>query len=134
VKLHTMFLRQECPLPAGLRLTKKQFDKGWVSAEDITSSGLDWAVRRAGWHFIWVEMAVSGVGCSRTESIAENHAIARGLSRIRNEFNGGELISMRASKRLGFWIVRVTMHARQIQQQTALSVVDRPTLRQPSLG
>lgn len=134
MKLHTVFLRQECPLPAGLRLTKKQFDKGWTSAEDITSTALDWAVRRAGWHFIWVEMAASGMGCSRTESTAENHAIARGLCHIRSEFNGGELISMRASKYLGFWIVKVTMHAPQIQQETALSAVDRTTLRQLSLG
>ncbi len=129
-----MFLRRECLLPNGLRLTKKQFDKGWTSAEDITSTALDLAVRRAGWHFMWVEMTASGLGCSRTEASAENHAIARGLGRISSEFNAGELISMRASKCLGFWIVRVMMHARQIQQQSALNTVDRTTLRQLSMG
>jgi len=134
VKLNSMFLRRGCLLPDGLRVEQKQFNQGWMSAGDTTSTALDLAVRRAGWHFMWVETPASGFACRRTEASAANHAIARALRHSSREFNAAELVSIRVSKCPDLRVARVTVQARQIQQDTALSAVDQTALRQLSRG
>ena len=134
MKLHTMFLRTKCVLPAELKLTQTRFNDAWISAEEITSATLDLLVRRHGWHFMWIEAASSGFGFGRTEGAAANNAITRALHRTSGKYNASELVSLRASRHFGFRFARVTMHARQIQEQTALSAMDRTALRPISLG
>jgi hypothetical protein len=134
VKLHAMFLRNGCLLPVGLRLQQEPFNDEWMSAGNTTSAALDTAVRRAGWHFIWIETASSGRGFGRTAETAIGHAITRALNHSSERFNAAEVVSITTSKFAGFRIANVTVRARQIQQEDSLRASATETRRQTSLG
>jgi hypothetical protein len=125
-----MFLRTECVLPDGLNLGQKQFCKTWMSVEDSTSVVLDKRVRNAGWHFMWLEDACSRSGVGRTATSAIDKAIAGALKQIQGRFNAAELDSIKVSKYPGFRVARITLHARHIQQQASLGLIDEMTIRQ----
>ncbi|MGA8089758.1 MAG: hypothetical protein WCA10_20970 [Terracidiphilus sp.] len=90
-------------------------------------------IRRAGWHFMWVQVSCSRQGYGLTEELAIHRALARALSGINKRFNAAEFDSLRISRFPGFYIANVTMEARQIQQNTSLDVVvERHTLAIPA--
>ncbi len=132
MKLPSMFLRNGCLLPDGLRLEQARFNKAWMSADDISSSGLDVVVRSAGWHFMWIEEAFSRFGCGRTEELAADRAITRALRHVSSKFNAAEADSVKFSTFPGFRIAKATVHSRRIQQDCTLSAVDQATIRQIS--
>ena len=134
MKLHTMFLHPGCILPDSLKLEQKQFNKTWMSTEDIGSAALDVAIRKAGWHFIWIESASSGLGCGTSEAVAIDRATSRALRHSSGRFNAAEVVSMRVSTYLGISFARVTVRARQIQEQAQLNGIDGTTLRQLPVG
>lgn len=125
-----MFLRNSCSLPSGFRLRQQRFNEGWMSAGDISSPGLDMALRGVGWNFVWIEKAATRFGFGRTDGAALSHATTRALNQIGNRFNAAEVDSVRMSAFPGFRIARVTAHARQIQAQSAPSAIDPVTIRQ----
>ena len=129
MKLRSMFLRNSCRLPEGFRLKQQRFNDGWMSAGDISSAGLDVALRGAGWHFMWIEKACSRFGYGRTESSALTQATTRALDRISDQFNAAEVDSVRMSAYPGFRVARVNAHPRQIQRQASLSAMDNATIR-----
>jgi hypothetical protein len=114
-----MFLRIGCLLPGGFRLKQERFNKSWMSAGDISSTGLDATLRRSGWQFRWILSGCSRIGCGRTEASAVSHATTRALSRIGDGFNAAEVDLVRVSIYPGFRIARVTAHARQISEIAA---------------
>ena len=101
-----------------------------MRAGDISTAGLDWALRSAGWHFLWIEQASGGFGFGRSEFAALSQATARALDRIGDLFNAAEVDSVRMSGFSGFRIARVTAHARQILEQVSPSATDPVTIRQ----
>ena len=125
-----MFLRMGCALPDGLDLTQEQFCGTWMSVKDTMAATLDLKVRNAGWHFMWLEDAYAHFGVGRTAASAIDKAITRALDRIKNRFNAAELDSISISKYLGFRVAKITLHARQIQPQASLGLVDEMTIRQ----
>jgi hypothetical protein len=124
-----MFLRNSCRLPEGFMLKQQRFNDGWMSAGDISSAGLDVALRGACWHFMWIEKACSRFGYGRTESSALTQATTRALDRISGQFNAAEVDSVRMSAYPGFRVARVTAHARQIQRQASLNALDEAANR-----
>lgn len=128
----SIFLRDGCLLPDGLGLKRAPFNHAWTSAGDISSAGLDVAVRSMGWHFMWIEDACSRFGCGRTEESASNQAITRALRHVGGRFNAAEVDSARFSTFPGFRIAKVTVHTRQIQQDCTLGSIDLAPLRQLS--
>ncbi len=127
---HAMFLRTECVLPDGLDLKQERFCGTWMSVKDTMAAALDVKVRNAGWHFMWLEDAYARFGVGRTATSAIDKAIASALDRIKDRFNAAELESVSVSKYLGFRVAKITLYARQIQQQASLSLVDEMTIRQ----
>jgi hypothetical protein len=127
---HAMFLRTECVLPDGLDLIQERFCGTWVSVIDTTAAALDVKVRNEGWHFMWLEGAYSRFGVGRTATSAVDKAMASALARIKDRFNAAELESVSVSKYPGFWVAKIKLYARQIQQQASLSMVDEMTIRQ----
>jgi hypothetical protein len=111
-----MFLRNSCLLPGGFRLKQERFNKGWMSAGDISAPGLDATLRRSGWHFRWILGGCSGLGWGRTEASAVSHATTRALHRIGAGFNAAEVDLERVSIYPGFRVARVTAHARVISK------------------
>jgi hypothetical protein len=91
---------------------------------------LDVRVRKAGWHFMWLEDAYSRHGFGRTAESAISKAITLALNEVKVRFNAAELGSVSVSRYPGFQVAKVTLHARQIQQQASLGLVDEINIRQ----
>jgi hypothetical protein len=130
VKQHSIFLRTGCLLPDGLDLIQQGFDETWSSAGDTVASALDLRIRKAGWHFMWLEGTYSRHGFGRTAKSAISRAITLALNEVKDRFNAAELGSVRVSRYPGFQVAKVTIHARQVQQQASLSLVDEMSIRQ----
>ena len=130
MKQHSIFLRTGCLLPDGLDLIQEEFDETWLSAGDTIASALDLRIRNAGWHFMWLEGTYSRHGFGRTAKTAISKAITLALNEVKDRFNAAELGSVSVSRYPGFQIAKVTIHARQIQQQASLGLVDEMSIRQ----
>lgn len=130
MKPHVVFLRTECLLPEGLELAQKHFSEEWMSVEETTSAALDLKVRSAGWNFIWLKEVCSRLAVAQTETVAVTRAIARALKTIKSGFNAAEFDSLRVLRFPGFRVAKVTLRARQIQQDPLLSMSGETTIRQ----
>jgi hypothetical protein len=122
--LHSIFLRSWCTLPDRVSPPRESFSDNWAHVEKIEASDFDVMIRRAGWHFMWVQGSCSRRGYGSTEEKATHRALASALSGINKRFNAAEFDSIHISRFPGFYIATVTMEARQIQQNTSLDVVN----------
>jgi hypothetical protein len=130
MKLSAIFLRTGCVLPDGLALTQRRFSEKWMSVENATAATLDVRIRNAGWHFMFLHAAHSGVGIGRTAESATTKAMILALEQTEGRFNAAELGVVKVSRYLGFHVARATLHTRQIQQQASLGMVDEMVFRQ----
>jgi hypothetical protein len=130
VKLNAMFLRTDCVLPDGMELLQRQFGEKWMSVENVTAATLDARVRNAGWHFMWMQTAHSRLGIGRTAESVTSKAIALALKQTEGRFNAAELGVVKVTRYPGFYVARVTLHTRQIQQRASLGLIDEMILRQ----
>jgi hypothetical protein len=119
---HAMFLRTGCALPNQLDLHDQPFCAGWTEAIDILVAQMDAGVRKAGWHFMWIEGAHSSVGFGRTPEYAIHRALVRALGKVNASYNAAELGSLRLTNCLAFQMARVKIHARQIQEGASLDL------------
>ncbi|MGC2637664.1 MAG: hypothetical protein WA294_10835 [Acidobacteriaceae bacterium] len=98
-------------------------------AEVAGPAQLDFAVRNAGWHFMWIDWVCCRVGCGRTDEAASHRAIVRALSQMKARFNAAELGVVRISRCLGMRVAKATLHTRHIQQNGSLGLIDEMTIR-----
>ena len=124
MRWHSVFLRDSCVLPDHVDPSRVPFGQNWTQIEKIEASTFDAMIRRAGWHFIWVQGACSRRGFGATEESATHQALTRALKGIAPRFNAAEFDSLRVMRFLGFYIANATMEARQIQQNTSLDTVE----------
>jgi hypothetical protein len=128
VTWHSVFLRDSCILPDRVDPLRIPFGENWIQIEKIEAPAFDAMIRRAGWHFIWVQGASSRRGFGVTEESATQQALTRALKGIARRFNAAEFDSLRITNYPGFCVANVTMQARQIQQNTSLDDVPQPIL------
>ncbi|MFZ1939997.1 MAG: hypothetical protein WAU67_12925 [Terracidiphilus sp.] len=121
MKINTIFLRDGCILPSQFTLRQQPFSKGWAEAIGTVATEVDVAIRRVGWHFMWLSDSYSSQAFGRTAETAIHRALARTLPAVRGRFNAAELDSVRLRNFAGFHNARVTVNARQIQQQASLN-------------
>ena len=117
---HAVFLRTGCTLPDLFDLRQDPFCAGWTEAIDNLVAELDARVRKAGWHFVWIEGSYSSQGFGRTPEAATRRALVRALKKVKGRFNAAELGTLKITSLLGFQMARVIIHARQIQEQASL--------------
>ena len=120
MKLHTVFLREGCILPERSGLHQVPFCEGWTEADGALVSELDFGIRGAGWHFMWIAGSHSSRGLGITLETAIHRALVGALDEVRGRFNAAELGAMHVRSFLGLKIAKVTLHARHIQKQTSL--------------
>lgn len=124
VTLHTVFLREGCILPPASDLRLEPFCIGWNEASGTLVNQLDFGVRGAGWHFMWIAGSHSSWAIGRAREATMHRAMMRALDEVRGRFNAAELGSMQVTRFLGFHRAKVTIHARHIQKQTSLDRAD----------
>lgn len=120
MRLHSVFLRDDCMLPNSLDPLRHAFGEHWTWVQDIPSSVFDTMIRQAGWNYIWIVGCCSRRGCARRLDEAIERALARALGAVNRKFNAAEFDSVLVSKFLGFHIATVTLQRRRIQEPTAL--------------
>jgi hypothetical protein len=119
---HAMFLRTGCTLPDQINLHHQPFCAGWTEAIDTLVAEMDAWVRKAGWHFMWIEGSHSCFGLGRTPESAIHRALVRALTNVEASYNAAELGSLRITNCLVFQMAKVTTHARQIQEGASLDL------------
>jgi hypothetical protein len=124
VKIHSVFLRKECILPKRLDPLRTPIGDHWTHVEEIPASVFDTMIRQAGWHFMWILRPCARRGIGITEEAASSQALTRALRGVASRFNSAELDSVRVKKYPGFYISKVTLQSRQIQEHTSLDDVD----------
>ena len=124
MKPHSVFLRTSCILPERLDPLTAPVGENWTLVEEITAPILDTMIRRMGWHFLWVLRPCSRRGFGLTEEDAARRALARALKGMARRFNAAELISVQATKHLGFHVANVTLQPRLVQQHAWLDFPD----------
>ena len=120
MKLHAIFLRDECALPDKFVLRQERFCRDWMLVEGFAALALDAKIRSAGWHFMWMLGSSSRRGCGRTREGALHHALERALKVTAKQFNASELDSYQARKYPGFYVAKVILHPRRIQLQASV--------------
>ena len=124
MKLHSIFLRNECILPKRLDPLREPVGDGWMRVEEIPASVFDTMIRQAGWHFMWILRPSARRGFGITQDAATRRALISALRGVASRFNAAELDSIRISKYPGFYIANVILQSRQIQEHTSLDSVD----------
>lgn len=127
---HTVFLRDGCILPAGSDLRLAVFCAGWNEAAGTLVRDLDFGIRGAGWHFMWIADSYSSRAIGRASEATLHRALVRALDEVRKRFNSAELGLMQVKSFLGLKMAKVTIHARHIQKQTSLDYAEDSLLRQ----
>ena len=122
--LHSIFLRGGCQLPDRVDPPTEPFSDNWSHVERIEASTFDVLIRRAGWHFMWIQTSCSRWGYGSTEKKATHRALASALRGIPRRFNAAEFDCLRIRRFAGLYFATVTMEARQIQQNTSLDRAD----------
>ena len=127
---HRVFLREGCVLPQLSDLRQTAFCDGWTEASGTLVTQLDFGVRGAGWHFMWIAGSHSSRGTGGTQEIAVHTGLVRALGKIGRRFNAAELGSIEERSLWGFTMANVTIHARHIQMHTSLDCLEGRSIPQ----
>ncbi len=119
---HSVFLRKKCVLPEPLDPLTEPVGEHWTRVEEINAPVFDTMIRQKGWHFMPVDNLRARKALGLTEQGAVQRALAHALRAVAGRFNAAELIAVQAEKYPGFYIARVTLQPRQIQQYTWLEI------------
>jgi hypothetical protein len=128
VKLHSVFLRNDCVLPTQLDPLRSPFGEQWVLVDQIPASVFDTMIRQAGWHFIWMSGSCSRRGFARTQDKAIERALGRALLAVSRQPNAADFESVQVTKYPGFLVANVTVQRRRIQQKSVLEAADQGLL------
>jgi hypothetical protein len=120
VKLHSVFLRDDCTLPSCVNPLRNDVGEHWTYVQDISSPVFDIMIRQAGWHYIWMLGCCSRRGCARTQEAATENALGRALKAIAGHSNAAELDSVQITSFAWFHIANVTVQRRRIQEHSSL--------------
>lgn len=120
VNLHSVFLRSGCVLPDRVHPSRKPVGAEWSVVEDVPALAFDTVIRRAGWHFMWLQDGSSRSAMGLTEEAAIRRALHRALKGVAKRFNAAELDSIQITQFPGFQIANVTVKTLQIQQGSSL--------------
>ena len=124
MKVHAIFLREGCALPDQFCLQQERFCQNWMLVEGLAAVTLDAKIRNAGWHFMWMLGSNSRRGLGKTREAAIHRALERALGVTSRQFNASELDSFLVKRYPGFYLAKVILHPRQIQQQTSLDLAN----------
>ena len=123
MKLHSVFLRSDCILPNRLDTRLQPIGPKWSVVEEIPALVFDTMIRKAGWHFIWLQDACSRRGVGLTEEAAIRRALLSALKGVSKQFNAAELDSLQITEYPGFQIANVRIQTLQIQRHASLNII-----------
>jgi len=122
VKRHSVYLRNGCTLPDRLNRLLEPLGDYWAMVKEIPAPVFDTMIRRAGWHFIWMQGSCSRRGFGLTQEDAAHRALARALRGVAKNFDAAELDFILVTKCSALHIANVKLQPRQIQFSASLDI------------
>jgi len=120
IKIGTIFIEENTPLPDSLKFESESYSNGWRSVRNLNGYGLDRKIREVGWTlFDLAQIKASAFGFDREK--AARRAVNRILTKTQlDNFNALEISQVTAKSFLGLPYVTVSAHARHIQESMFL--------------
>ena len=97
--------------------------------EDFPALVFDSMVRRAGWHFMWLQGACCRRGFGLSVQTAIRQGLLRALNGVPKAFNAAELDSVEITEYPGFQIAVVIVQPLHIQENAQLNVASERHLQ-----
>ena len=83
---------------------------------------------------MWLTLFSSRVGIALTSEVAISKAKAAALDNLKIRFNAAELVNVTVTKYPGFYVARVKVASRHIQECASLGLVDEAIFRRSRNG
>ncbi len=125
----SVFFRSGTRFPRNFSLPDKPSYAGWTNSEFESAHKVDQRIRELGWHFMWLALYSTRIGVGRSRTSALDKAIRSGLEDLKPRFNTAELMDVRVRKYPGFYVAKVKLAARHIQEWASLGLVDEAVFR-----
>lgn len=124
MKLHSVFLRNDCILLDRFELSLRPVGEMWSVVGEIHALVFDTMIRRADWHFMWLQDACSRRGIGLTKEAAIRRAVSLAFDGVSKRFNAAELDSLQIAEYPGFQIAEARILTLQIQRKPSLKSAD----------
>lgn len=122
MNLHSVFLRKQCILPVRLHPRQDPCGENWTLVDNVTAADFYTLIRQSSWHFMWILGSCSRRSLGHTRETAIQRALERALRGISTRFNAAELVAVKTTWLPGFYIAKVTLEPRKIQQYNSLDI------------
>ena len=126
-------IKEDTPLPANLPIESEAFLPGWKVVKNLDRSTLARNIEGANWNFFYLAGEIRATVLGRDRSGTLRRAVRRVLAKQKGQkFNSLEITNVVSKRFLGIPFMRVTAHARHIQQGMGLVPAKDFVLRMPA--
>jgi hypothetical protein len=126
---HTIFLREHIMLPEGIALAGETVCEGWVVLQSGDAPWLDTAIRSLGWNSTVLTQPYWRRGFANGAQDAIRRAAQLALRKVGKRFNAAEIGHVVVTKRLWFYVARVGIFSRYIQESPFMGICDELSTR-----
>ena len=128
----TIFIKEDAPLPANLPIEGEAFLPGWRVVKNLDRSTLARSIEGANWNSFYLTGEIRATVLGRDRPGTLRRAVKRVLAKQEGQkFNSLEITKVVSKRFLGIPLMRVTAHARHIQQGIGLVPAKDFVLRMP---
>jgi hypothetical protein len=121
---HTIFLREHIMLPEGIALAGEIICEGWVVLQSGGAPWLDKTIRGRGWNSNVLTRMYWRSGYANRAQDAIRKAAKLALRKVNKRFNAAEIGHIVVAKHLWFYLARVGIFYRYIQESPFLGSSD----------
>ena len=121
---HTIFLREHIMLPEGIALAGETICEGWVVLQSGDAPWLDKTIRGLGWNSNALTRMYWKSGFAICAQNAIRRAAQLALRKVNKRFNTAEIGHVAVAKHLWFYVARVGIFSRYIQESPFLGSCD----------
>jgi hypothetical protein len=126
---HTIFLREHIMLPEGIALAGETICDGWVVLQSGDAPWLDKTIRGVGWNSSVLTRMYWKSGYANSAQDAIHRAAQLALRKVDERFNAAEIGHIVVAKHLWFYVARVGIFSRYIQESPFLGSCDELSTR-----
>ena len=130
---HTIFLREHIILPEGIALAGETICEGWVVLQSGDAPWLDKTIRARGWNSNVLTRMYWKSGYANRAQDAIRRAAQRALRKVNERFNAAEIGHIVVAKHLWFYVARVGIFYRYIQESPFLGSSDELSIPSGSM-
>jgi hypothetical protein len=120
----TIFLREHIMLPEGIAVAGQAFCEGWVVLQSCDAPWLDKTIRSLGWNSAVLTKMYWKSGFGTYPQGAIHRAALLALRKVGKRFNAAEIGHVVVVKHLWFYLARVGIFSRYIQEGPFLGICD----------